>query len=64
MKLKEMETMEKEKEITLAEAADMLGVQVATVRQWIKSGKMQGRKKWGTRWVVSIEEVERRKKDQ
>ena len=46
-------------EITLAEAAEILGVAIPTIKAWLVSGKMRGRKRFGTRWVVAMEEVKK-----
>ena len=44
--------------LTLAEAAERLGVTAATLRQQIANGRLKGRKV-GRDWTVSEREVER-----
>jgi len=46
-------------EVTLREASESLGIPVPTIREWIHRGKTKAVKKWGTRWYLTREEVER-----
>ncbi len=49
-----------EKGYSLNEVANLLGVQVRTVRSWVKAGKVKARKIDGTRrWIVMESEVKR-----
>lgn len=49
-----------EKGYNLTAVAEMLGIKVRTVRQWIKDGKIRATKISGTnRWVVLESEVKR-----
>lgn len=47
------------------EAADLLGVKVRTLREWIKLGKIKVEKSEdGWRWKISEEEIARRIKNE
>ena len=49
-----------EKGYNLNEVAELLGIKVRTVRQWIKDGKINANKIAGTRrWVVRESEIKR-----
>ena len=49
-----------EKMYNLKEVADILGIKVRTVREWIKTGYLKAKKYDGKRfWVVSQEEINR-----
>lgn len=49
---------------TLRETARILGIQVRTVRQWVKEGKIEAKKYDKCRmWFVSAEEIERKQKE-
>ena len=49
-----------EKGYNLIEVADLLGVRVRTVRQWIKDKKIKASKIPGTRrWIVMESEIRR-----
>lgn len=46
---------------TLKETAKVLGIQLRTVRQWVKDGKLEAKKYDKCRmWFVSAEEIERK----
>lgn len=52
--------MEMEKGYSLNNVAEMLGIRVRTVRQWVKEGKIKAHKIPGTnRWMVLESEVKR-----
>jgi predicted site-specific integrase-resolvase len=57
-----MKDKKDEEEIKLSEAARSLGLEIDTLRVWCNNGKAKGRKKWGTRWVLTVKEVERLRK--
>ena len=49
-----------EKGYNLLEVADLLGIRVRTVRQWIKDGKIHANKIPGSRrWIVMESEIRR-----
>ena len=55
-----MATENIEKGYSLTDVADLLGIRVRTVRQWVHDGKIKARKIAGTnRWVVLESEVKR-----
>lgn len=44
----------------LNQVADLLGIKVRTVREWVRTGKIHGIKLAGSRrWAVLEEEIER-----
>ena len=43
--------------MTTREVADAVGVTIHTVRNWLKEGKIKG-KKFGGRWLVDVETLE------
>ena len=44
----------------LNQVAELLGVKVRTLRQWISTGKLNATKITGTnRWIVTASEIER-----
>lgn len=44
----------------LNQVADLLGIKVRTVREWVRTGKIHGIKLAGSRrWAVPEEEIER-----
>ena len=47
--------------ITSKEAAEMLGISRATIANWIKLGKLSGKKK-GERYILSLSDVQKAKK--
>lgn len=52
-----------EKEYDLQEASQFLCVQVRTLREWVKNGKIKAKKYSGSgKWIVSREEIERIRK--
>lgn len=52
--------MDIEKGYTLQEVANLLGLKVRTMRQWVHDGKMKATKIPGTkRWIVLETEVRR-----
>ena len=51
---------ELEKAYNLVQVAEMLGMKVRTVRQWIVDGKINARKiAGGRKWVVTESEIKR-----
>ena len=49
-----------EKGYNLNEVANLLGIRVRTVRQWVKEGKIKASKITGTnRWIVLESEIKR-----
>ena len=49
-----------EKAYNISEVADILGIKVRTVRQWISDGKIQATKIAGTkRWIIMESEIKR-----
>lgn len=49
-----------EQAYNLNQVASLLGIKVRTVRCWIKTGKIHGRKLSGTnRWIVMESEIKR-----
>lgn len=49
-----------ERGYNLIQTADLLGIQVRTVREWIKTGKMKANKIAGSkRWIVMESEIRR-----
>ena len=46
--------------LTLKEAADLLGIRVRTMREWVRNGKIEAEKdENGWRWIIREEEVGR-----
>ena len=45
--------------ITVTEAAKLLKVHVATIRNWLKSGKIKGKKLVGTQWRISLDDIKK-----
>ncbi len=45
--------------ITVTEAAKMLKVDPATIRNWLKTGKIKGKKLVGTQWRVNLDELKK-----
>ena len=55
-----METTETVKRYNIRQAADILGIKVRTVREWIKLGKLNAEKyECSNRWFISEEEINR-----
>lgn len=51
---------EMERCYNLNQVADLLGIKVRTVREWVKNGKIRANKLAGsTRWAVSESEIAR-----
>lgn len=49
-----------ERGYNLIQTAELLGIQVRTVREWIKNGKMKANKIAGSnRWIVMESEIKR-----
>lgn len=49
-----------EKRYNIRQAADLLGIKVRTVREWIKLGKLKAEKyECSNRWFVSEDEISR-----
>lgn len=48
--------------LTLAQAATLLGVSAATLRQQVRNGRLRARK-YGKTWVVTDGEVERYRRE-
>ena len=49
-----------EKNYTLKQVADILGIKVRTVREWVKTGYLKAKKYDGKRmWFVTQSEIER-----
>lgn len=49
-----------EKNYNIVKTADMLGLKIRTVREWIHNGKINGFKYNGSnRWMVSQSEIDR-----
>lgn len=49
-----------EKAYNSIEAAALLGVKVSTIRKWLRSGKIRGKKIAGTeRWIIMETEIKR-----
>ena len=46
-------------EVTVREASELTGIPVPTIREWIHRGKVAAKKRWGTRWFIRLDEVER-----
>lgn len=52
------EVIKEEKWISTKEAADYLGVQPATIRDWIRKGKDIPRRKIGKAWKFKLSELD------
>ena len=49
-----------EKNYSLRQVADILGIKVRTVREWVRTGYLKAKKYDGKRfWVVSQSEIDR-----
>lgn len=55
-----MENSVIEKTYNIRQAADLLGIKVRTVREWIRLGKLNGTKyDCSNRWFISESEIKR-----
>ena len=50
---------EMQEDLTVSEAAVLLRLSPATVREWLKSGKLAGHKVINGQWRISLAEVDR-----
>lgn len=54
-----------EKDYNIRQAAELLGIKVRTVRQWIADGKIRAKKySFSRRWFISADEIMRVKGEQ
>lgn len=49
-----------EKNYSIKQASDLLGIKIRTVRQWIRDGKIKGKKyPKSPRWFIAESEIKR-----